>query len=70
MNLSAWSIEPPVAYVALDVNGVIREINLTGATLLGGERARLIGKPFFACAPMTDTLAFVKHLNECLATAA
>ena len=58
----------PVAYCTFDLNGVIREINLTGATLLGAERARLIGKPFFACAPMTDTLAFVKHLNQCLAS--
>jgi PAS domain S-box-containing protein len=58
----------PVAYCTFDLNGVIREINLTGATLLGAARARLIGKPFFACAPMTDTLAFANHLNECLAS--
>src|SRR5258708_911335 len=36
----------PVAYVALDVNGVIREINLTGASLMGVARGRLIDTPF------------------------
>ena len=57
----------PIAYCTFDPNGVIREINLTGAALLGSERGRLIGKPFIACAPMTDTMAFVNHLRECMA---
>jgi two-component system sensor kinase FixL len=33
----------PVGYVTLDRKGIIQEINLTGAELLGRERARLIG---------------------------
>lgn len=36
----------PVAYFSFDRNGVITEANLTGASLVGIERAYLIGKPF------------------------
>jgi C4-dicarboxylate-specific signal transduction histidine kinase len=36
----------PVGYVTLDHKGTIRALNLTGATLLGEDRATLIGRPF------------------------
>ena len=36
----------PIGYVTLDQKGLIREINLTGATLLGTERRRLDGRRF------------------------
>jgi PAS domain S-box-containing protein len=36
----------PVGYFVFDRNGVILELNLTGAVLLGSERAGLIKKPF------------------------
>jgi PAS domain S-box-containing protein len=36
----------PVGYFSFDRNGVITEMNLTGASLIGIERAYLIGKPF------------------------
>lgn len=36
----------PVGYVTLDRNGLIREVNLAGAELLGRERARLKGNRF------------------------
>jgi PAS domain S-box-containing protein len=38
----------PIGYISLDHNAVIREINLTGATMLGRPRAYLINLPFTA----------------------
>ena len=36
----------PVAYFSFDAHGVIREVNLSGAQLLGIERQLLVNKPF------------------------
>ena len=36
----------PVAYLTVDDDFIIRQINLTGATLLEAERSLLIGRPF------------------------
>ncbi|MGD0231236.1 MAG: PAS domain S-box protein [Syntrophorhabdales bacterium] len=36
----------PVGYFSFDRNGVITEVNLTGASLVGIERTQLMGKPF------------------------
>jgi PAS domain S-box-containing protein len=36
----------PVGYVTLDPKGTILAVNLTGATLLGEDRYRLVGRPF------------------------
>lgn len=35
----------PIVYVTIDGNGLIEQINLTGASLLGTERARILGMP-------------------------
>ncbi|UHD17059.1 putative bifunctional diguanylate cyclase/phosphodiesterase [Thiocapsa bogorovii] len=37
----------PVGYCTLDRGGIIREINLTGASMLGKEREHLTGTPFW-----------------------
>ncbi|WP_351088111.1 EAL domain-containing protein [Shewanella sp. S1-49-MNA-CIBAN-0167] len=36
----------PIAYFVFDLNGIINQVNLRGASLLGIERANLVGKPF------------------------
>jgi two-component system sensor kinase FixL len=43
-----------VGYVTLDRNEIIREINLTGAELLGRERARLKGNRFTRFVKLSD----------------
>jgi formate hydrogenlyase transcriptional activator len=36
----------PVGYFTFDARGLIREVNLAGAQMLGTERGRLVNKPF------------------------
>jgi two-component system CheB/CheR fusion protein len=52
----------PIAYVTLDANGLVEEINLTGARLLGLERARLVGAPFILRVAGEDRRGFLAHL--------
>jgi PAS domain S-box-containing protein len=58
----------PVGYFAFDHMGLISEVNLTGASLLGVERGRLKGKPFslFVAASSRDT--FHRHYRGVLRT--
>ncbi|MGA7741510.1 MAG: PAS domain-containing protein [Polyangia bacterium] len=54
----------PLGYVTLDSGGTIRKVNLTGARLLGLERARLVGARFglfvsTGCRPTFD--AFLRR---------
>jgi PAS domain S-box-containing protein len=39
----------PIGYFVLDKKGVITEVNLTGAVMMGIERNFLLGKPFALC---------------------
>jgi PAS domain S-box-containing protein len=55
----------PTAYMALDRQGVIKEVNLTGARMLGAERNRVVGFPFLAFVAETDRRAFLDHLLQC-----
>jgi len=48
----------PVGYFSLNRNGVISAVNLSGATLLGVERSRLIGHRFGVFVPVSDRLSF------------
>ena len=55
----------PVAYFSLDDQGVILEVNLTGAALLGVDRSRLIKRRlsgFMAPASQSAYLAFLKRV--------
>jgi PAS domain S-box-containing protein len=55
----------PVGFVSFDPNGVVREINLTAAHLLGTERARLVGIPFVTFVTGRDRRVFLDHLWHC-----
>lgn len=56
----------PVGYCIFDLNGCIRQINLTGAMMLKADRARLIGKPFTALVSMKHQPLFLAHLKRCI----
>ena len=60
----------PIGYFTFDHMGLITQVNLTGATLLGIERGRLGNKPFslFVTAPWRDT--FHRHYRGVLRTGA
>ena len=51
----------PVGYFTFDAKGLTTEVNLTGASLLGIERSRLIGKPFILYVSPQDRDVFFAH---------
>lgn len=55
----------PLTLATLDHQGVVREINLTGTTLLGLERTRIVGVPFVWWVAPTHWGPFINHLREC-----
>ncbi|HEX8113971.1 MAG TPA: CheR family methyltransferase [Kofleriaceae bacterium] len=58
----------PVAYCTFDRDGVVLEINLTGAALLGEDRVRILGRPFRALVRLDDPDALLVHIRAALAT--
>ena len=48
----------PIPYFTLDMSGVIREVNLCAAKMLGVDRKRLIGRNFVAHIPNEDKNVF------------
>lgn len=54
----------PLACLTLDEHGVILEINLFAASLLGVERANLIGLPFHPYVDHADLPLFRTHLRK------
>ena len=54
----------PVGYFTLDKAGRVLEINLTGSTMLGIERAYLAGQPFITHVAEGDIHAFLQHLHD------
>ena len=58
----------PVGYVTLDRQGRVREINLTGATMLGDERKDLVGKPLIPLLQTDCRYAFQQHLKRVFET--
>jgi hypothetical protein len=51
----------PLGYLTLDGLGVIQEVNLTAATMLGAPRGRLLGMPFLHHLPEKDRKTFLAH---------
>jgi len=56
--------QAPVGYLTLDRNGCIRAINLTGATLLGRKRSRLVGYPLAPLIEQRDRRKFLSYLSR------
>ncbi|MRR57230.1 MAG: PAS domain-containing protein [Deltaproteobacteria bacterium] len=60
----------PVGYFAFDAHGLIREVNLAGAQLLGIERQLLANKPFSQfIADAEGRAVFSRHLDMGFCTA-
>ena len=60
----------PIAYITLNIDGVVKEINLTGTTLLDHERSHIIGMPFASYVHDKDRSLFFAHLRRCRGGAA
>lgn len=56
----------PVGYFILDRKGVVKAVNLTGATILGVERGRLIGRLFGQFVDARDRPVFTAFLDTVL----
>ena len=58
----------PVGILSVDLDGVITKLNLAGARLLGGERARLLGTRFRLYVCDADRLVFDSVVGRSMAT--
>lgn len=54
----------PVGYLTLDEMGRMLEINQTGAAMLGGKHAQLLGKQFIAWLAEDDRFPFLSRLRQ------
>lgn len=54
----------PVGYLTLDRQGHVLEINLTGAAMLGADRAEIIGKPLIFWLQRESHDIFQQHLSR------
>jgi PAS domain S-box-containing protein len=55
----------PIGFIMMTTAGLISELNLTAATLLGTERDRIIGLPFHTFVSASDKPKFSEHLRQC-----
>ena len=60
----------PTGYFTLDREGTIRQLNLNGARLLGGERSGLVPRRFGLFVAESDRRAFSDFLEQVFASAA
>ena len=54
----------PVGYFTLDARGLIREVNLTGAEMLGVTKRLLLDKPFLLFIAQDDSAVYHAHREE------
>ena len=54
----------PVNYITFDKKGVITNINLTGAMVLGDVRAKIIGRSFTRYLNKNDVGKFIDHIQK------
>lgn len=54
----------PVGYLSFDPKGIVRELNLTAAEMLGTERLHVVGQPFIAWLPAGEAAVFFQHLRK------
>jgi PAS domain S-box-containing protein len=55
----------PIGFMTINPSGMIREINLTGAALLGRERSHVVGLPFNSFVVSSHKPVFSDHLRHC-----
>jgi two-component system, cell cycle sensor histidine kinase and response regulator CckA len=58
----------PVGYFTMSEKGIIEDVNLTGADMIGIERSALIGEPFSRSILREDQDSFYKHRQGLLET--
>jgi PAS domain S-box-containing protein len=57
----------PLPYVTISPAGVIEEINLTGAMLLGAERPKILDTPFLSYVTPSERSVWLNHMTRCRA---
>jgi PAS domain S-box-containing protein len=55
----------PVAFVSLDQSGIIRDLNLAAAELLGSARGQLVGAPMVTFVAPESKRGFLNHMFKC-----
>lgn len=58
----------PIGYLDLDSQGVIVEINMTGAAFLSRRKDQIVGRSFGKFLQSADSPSFLTHLRECAAS--
>lgn len=58
----------PVSYVTLDSEGVVKNINLTGASMLGEVRSGIVDRSFLKWVVRDDIDIYYRHLRDTLLT--
>lgn len=54
----------PVGYLTLNESGIVLEINLTGADMLGKERSNIVGQPLANSLTTSSIQPFATHLRQ------